>query len=142
MAVYTIGQLARAAGIKIETVRYYERIDLIPYARRNASGYRQYTDEDLKRLHFIAMAKRHGFTLNEIKELLELKVAPDRTCADVRRVAGEKLNDINIKIAELESIKKALESLIKMCRADKDIGQCPILKTFDYTDFNEHNTAD
>ncbi|RMH65327.1 MAG: heavy metal-responsive transcriptional regulator [Calditrichaeota bacterium] len=132
MARYTIGQLARAAGLKIETIRYYERIELIPYAERDASGYRRYTEEDLKRLHFIAMAKRHGFTLREIHELLELRVAPRRTCADVRRVAQEKMHDLEVKIAELKHMKKALQQLITNCQSETPASQCPILDAFDY----------
>lgn len=76
----TIGKFAQSAGVNIETIRFYERKRLM----RKPSGFRLYSDADLKRLNFILMAKRHGFTLTEIKDLLELCVAPQSTCEEVR----------------------------------------------------------
>ncbi len=125
----TIGKLAQATGLNIETIRYYERIELLPYARRNASGYRYYTDDDVHRLHFITLAKRHGFSLNEIRDLLELRVDPERSCEDVRKHARQKVDEINIKIGELEKMKRALLQLIATCHGGGD--ECPILEAFE-----------
>ncbi len=128
---FTIGRLARASGLSIETIRYYERIELLPYARRNASGYRYYDEDDLHRLHFISLAKRHGFSLNEIRELLELRVDPQRTCEDVRRHARQKVEEINVKIGELERMRRALQQLMDSCAAKDGGGECPILEAFE-----------
>ncbi len=128
---FTIGKLARRTGLKIETIRYYERLELLPPPRRTSSGYRHYTEDDVKRLHFIALAKRHGFSLKEIRELLELRVDPQTTCADVRQRALEKVATINEKLEELQRMKKALEKLIGSCRSNEPSSQCTILEAFD-----------
>jgi MerR family transcriptional regulator, copper efflux regulator len=127
----TVGKLAKEANLNIETIRYYERIELLPYAKRNSSGYRYYTDDDIKRLHFIALAKRHGFSLKEIKELLELRVDPVTTCVDVRTRAEEKVKTVDEKIAELQQMKKALKTLINSCHGHEPASECPILEAFD-----------
>lgn len=127
----TIGKLAQIANLNIETIRYYERIELLPYAKRNASGYRYYGNDDLHRLHFIGLAKRHGFSLNEIKELLELRVDPQRSCEDVRQHAKKKVDEIDIKIAELKRIKRALQQLMVSCHGDEPGSDCPILEAFE-----------
>ncbi len=127
----TIGKLAQAANVNIETIRYYERIELLPYAKRNASGYRYYGNDDLHRLHFIGLAKRHGFSLNEIKDLLELRVDPQRSCEDVRQHAQEKVDEINVKITELKQIKRALQQLISTCHQHSPDSDCPILEAFE-----------
>lgn len=128
----TVGKLAKEANLNIETIRYYERIELLPYAKRNSSGFRYYTEDDINRLHFIALAKRHGFSLKEIKELLELRVDPNTTCTDVRNKAQEKVKTINKKIAELQQIKKALKTLIGSCHGHEPASECPILEAFEH----------
>ncbi len=132
----TIGKLANEANLNIETIRYYERIELLPYAKRNSSGYRFYTEDDIKRLHFIALAKRHGFSLKEIKELLELRVDPNTTCTDVRKRAVEKVKTIDEKITELEQMKKALAKLIGSCHGHEPASACPILEAFDEINYS------
>ena len=127
----TIGKLAKETNLNIETIRYYERLELMPEPSRNSSGYRNYSEEDIKRLHFIALAKRHGFSLKEIKELLELRVDPVTTCVDVRSKAENKVNAINGKIAELKQMKKALEKLINSCHGHEPASECPILEAFE-----------
>jgi len=131
MSEIKIGKLAKLTGLNIETVRYYERIELLPYAKRNSSGYRYYGEDDLKRLHFITLAKRHGFSLKEIKELLELRVDPVTTCIDVRTRAEEKVITIDEKINELKQMKKALGKLINSCQGNEPASECPILEAFD-----------
>lgn len=137
METMTIGKLAKRTGLNIETIRYYERIELLPYAKRSGSGYRYYTEADAKRLHFIALAKRHGFSLKEIKELLELRVDPVTTCEDVRTRAEDKVTIINEKINELKKMKKALLTLIDSCHGHEPANECPILEAFEEKDWEK-----
>ncbi len=124
------GQLADCAGINRETIRFYERKGLLPLPLRTAAGYRQYSQEDLKRLQFILSAKRHGFTLAEIKELLKLRVSAQTSCEQVREKALKKIELINEKLQELERIKKSLVYLSQQCHDEALIGECPVLKAF------------
>ena len=123
----TIGQLAGAAGIGVETIRFYEREGLLPKPPRRRSGYRQYPPDALARVLFIRRAKELGFTLKEINELLELRVDPDKSCADVRALAKAKIADVEEKMADLGRIKDALEKLARACRSKGPTSECPIL---------------
>ncbi len=123
----SIGQLAGAAGVRVETVRFYERQGLLPAPPRKRSGYRQYPREAVARVRFIRRAKQLGFTLREIAELLALRVDPDKTCADVRAMAREKIADVEAKLHELERIRIALERLSRQCRGKGPTSECPIL---------------
>jgi len=117
--VLTIGQLAREAGVNIETIRYYERRRLLREPPRTRSGYRQYTDSDLWRLHFIARAKRLGFTLAEIATLM----APDSGGSDDRggsrdsvvAMARAKMQALDVRQKELADTRARLERLIDIC---------------------------
>lgn len=131
MPEFTIGKLAKLADVNIETIRFYERKGILPQPERKASGFRLYTESDLQRLNFIIMAKRHGFTLNEIKELLELRVHPQSTCDEVREKAEHKIKVIDEKLRELKRIKKALQTLAASCHASGPAGDCPILEAFE-----------
>ena len=122
-----IGQLAQRSGVNIDTVRYYEREGLLPKAQRLASGYRVYDESDVKRLRFVRRAKALGFTLVEIRELLELSDHRDDDMATLKTVAIEKIADIEAKIAELERIRAALETLAASCPGHGALEQCPIL---------------
>lgn len=123
----TIGQVARRSGVGIETVRFYEREGLLAKPARTASGYRQFDEEVIARLKFIQRAKELGFTLNEIKELLSLRVAPGISCDEVRTKAEDKITDIDGKIKTLQKMKKALVRLTLEC-CEKDMNaECPIL---------------
>lgn len=132
--VLTIGQLARHAGVGVETIRFYEREGLIAEPERRASGYRQYSKDAVRRVQFIRRAKDLGFTLKEIQELLELRVDPDCGCADVREQARAKVRDIEQRIASLEGMKAALERLAKKCRGRGPTSECPILEELDRED--------
>ena len=131
MTEVTIGKLAQNAGVNIETIRFYERKGIMPKPLRKPGGFRLYTEADLKRLNFILMAKRHGFTLKEIKELLELRVDPHSSCEDVRIKAEEKINLIEDKLRELKRMKKALKTLAASCHGPNPTGDCPILEAFE-----------
>ena len=123
----TIGQLARAAGVGVETVRFYEREGLLAAPPRRRSGYRQYPREAIARVRFIRRAKDLGFTLKEITELLELRIDPEKSCADVRALAKAKIADVEAKIEHLTRIKVALEALARACRGRGPTSDCPIL---------------
>jgi MerR family mercuric resistance operon transcriptional regulator len=128
MDLLTVGQLARQAGVHIETVRYYERRGLIPEPPRRASGYRQYTREDVHRLQFIKRAQELGFSLKDIAELLSLRVDPETTCGDVKARAAAKLADIDDKIRSLRAMKTALTRLAAACTGEGPTSACPILE--------------
>lgn len=123
----TIGQVAQQAEIGVETVRFYEREGLIDNPSRRPSGYRQYEPDVVDRLRFIRRAKDLGFTLREIKELLELRLDPKSNCTDVKPRALAKINEIDSKIATLQRMKEALVKLTRACSGKGTISDCPIL---------------
>jgi len=123
-----IGELAKQANVNIETIRYYERIGLLTEPPRNKSGHRQYSAEALKRTDFIKRCQALGFSLNEIAEILELKITPESTCAEMKSRVAEKLTDVDKKIHELGQIRDALRRLLKKCTGKGPIGSCPILE--------------
>ena len=131
MGPLTIGQVARCAGIGIETVRFYERQGLLEEPARKESGYRQYPEDVVTRLRFIKRGKELGFSLKEIKELLFLRVDPETTCAEVRSRAQAKIADVEEKIQALQRIKKALVGLTAACRGHGPTSECPILDALD-----------
>lgn len=123
-----IGELARRAGVNVDTVRFYEKHGVLPQAQRLESGYRTYGAEDLKRLQFIKRAKALGFTLDDIVELLGLSQRRDGDMAAMRGKAQERLSDVEAKIAELKRVQKALKTLVTDCPGHGELGTCPILK--------------
>lgn len=120
----TISRLAQAAGIGVETIRYYQRIGLLDEPVKPAQGYRVYPQESLTRLHFIARAKQLGFTLNEIKELLILESSD---CQQTQQLASQKLESIQQRIIDLTAIAGSLEQLIDACHEGEDSRPCPII---------------
>lgn len=124
----TIGGLARAAGVGVETVRYYQRRGLLAEPARPAGEIRRYSAEDVKRLRFIRSAQTAGFTLREIAELIALDAADDRV--RVRALAEARVAAIDGKIEELRQAREALAGLASDC-ARKRSGPCPILTAFD-----------
>jgi Cu(I)-responsive transcriptional regulator len=127
----TIGLVARRAGVGVETVRFYERQGLIDEPPRRMSGYREYDEEVVCRLRFIRHAKDLGFTLKEIKELLSLRRDPSTPAAQVKQRAAAKIADIEAKIATLQKMKTALETLTSACRGHGS-GECPLLHALDH----------
>lgn len=127
----TIGKVAKAAGIGTETVRFYERQGLIAAPPRTAAGYRQYPAETVARLRFIRRAKVLGFTLDEIGELLGLRIEGGQSCDAVRSLASEKLADIQRRLTELERMARVLRGLISSCDLDLESDACPILDALD-----------
>jgi MerR family mercuric resistance operon transcriptional regulator len=131
MKPMTIGEVAKAAEIGVETVRFYEREGLIAEPPRRRSGYRQYPPDTVRRLRFIRRAKELGFTLSEIGELLDLRVDPTKSCADVRTLARAKMADIEAKMLDLARIQAALAELVRTCRGKGPTSDCPILDALD-----------
>jgi MerR family mercuric resistance operon transcriptional regulator len=127
----TIGQVAREAGVNIQTIRYYERRGLLPEPPRGDSGYRYYGEEAVKHIRFIRNAKELGFSLKEIGELLSLRLDPEGMSAAVKELAKEKLTDIEDKIDTLQRIRAALEGLIQTCPGCGPVQECPILDALD-----------
>jgi len=139
MQSFTVGEVAKASGVGVETIRFYEREGLIPEPPRRRSGYRQYPSETVRKVRFIRRAKDLGFSLREIGELLSLRVESGTTCADVRMMARTKIGNIEEKLAELETMKGALERLARSCRGKGPTSECPIL---DALDSGEEDDAD
>ncbi len=124
----TIGALARAAEVGIETIRFYERKGLLPEPPRTQAGYRQYTPDTVHRLRFIRRAQGLGFSLAEISELLDLRIAELSACGTVEVRARNKLEQIAEKISELKRIESALKRLVASCEAGEPTSECPILE--------------
>lgn len=131
MKLMTIGNVSKQSGIGVETVRFYEKSGLINEPPRTESGYRQYPPSTVIRIQFIKRAKELGFTLKEIKELLNLRLDPMTTCDDVRQVAEEKQENVQAKIQSLQGIEKALGELIGACAVGGPDGECPILEALE-----------
>lgn len=121
-----IGELARKAGIGVETVRFYERAGLLQEPPRRESGYREYSPESLVRLRFIRHAKTLGFSLPEIQELLSLRRS-ETSCGEVQQRIQTKIEDVRQKIRSLERIEMLLEELVASCGAGNGAGDCPAL---------------
>lgn len=126
MEVLLIGDLARSAGTKVETIRYYERIDLLPAPARTASNYRRYNSLHLGRLSFIRRARDLGFSLAQIRDLLSLSDQKDRPCEAVDCIAREHLREVERKIADLKALHRGLASLIGQCSRGT-IAECRII---------------
>lgn len=131
MESMSIGQVAKRTGVGIETIRFYEREGLIEEPPRRASGYRQYPEAAVSRLHFVRSAKELGFSLREIRELLALRVDPGASCADVKSRVDEKRVEVEEKIRALKRIKKTLAKISAACNEQASLGECPILEALD-----------
>jgi MerR family transcriptional regulator, copper efflux regulator len=127
MDVLTIGQLARQARVNRETVRYYERRRLLQRPSRSVTGYRVFSDDALRRLRFIRHAKMLGFSLEEIRELLALRINSIDTCERVRERTQAKIADIERKIEALQRMTHALRGLVTACSRRRKTDECPIL---------------
>ena len=124
----TIGRAAKQADVTIDTIRFYERRDLLPKPQRTANGYRLYPPETVSRLHFIRRAKGLGFTLDEIRALLKLQDVGGAK-ADVKALTEHKLEQIEIKITDLQLMRDALRKLNTQCSGTGSVSSCPIIET-------------
>lgn len=121
-----IGQLSEQTHCKIETIRYYERIGLLPVPARSDGGYRIYDDNHRRRLSFIRRSRELGFTIDEIRDLLNLVDGDNYTCRDVKTITMEHVESIRQKIADLKKLEKTLSRIASQCTGDAT-PDCPII---------------
>ncbi len=112
---FSIGELAKTTDTKVETIRYYERIGLLPEPGRTSGNYRSYSDEHLGRLSFVRRARDLGFSIEQVRALLGLSDQRDRSCATVDTIAREHLHEVDRKISDLKKLRRELDALIKQC---------------------------
>ena len=122
----TIGKLAAAAGVGVETIRFYQRSGLLPEPKRPSVGYREYREADIQRIRFIKRAQTLGFGLQDVADLLKLD--GPKTCRTTHDLALTKLLAVEGKIEALKSIRKALKLMIRQCELDHESGTCPIIR--------------
>ena len=124
-----IGELARRTGCSVETIRYYERVGVLPRPPRSAGRYRLYDSGDVRRLAFVRRARELGFTLDEVRALLVLSAAnTENTCSEVREVTARHLADVRAKIADLRAMERVLSEAVRRCNAGEVPG-CPLIDT-------------
>lgn len=128
MSALTIGEIARQSGVGVETVRYYERKGLLAEPPRKSSGYRQYQSDTVDQIQFILRSKQLGFTLKEIKGLLNLRLDTSATRSDVREQAHAKVADIEARINDLQRMRDSLKALIEQCHGNGKASGCPIIQ--------------
>lgn len=127
----SIGQVATAAGVNVQTLRYYERVGLMPAPRRSRANYRLYNDETVRMVLFVKRAQELGFTLREVKDLLKLRTVGPAKRDAVRAAAEAKVADIDSRIQDLVAIRAALASLVRTCSCVKSTPTCPILEALE-----------
>ena len=122
------GELSKKTGVNAETIRYYEKIGLMPEPPRSSGGYRVYNDAHLKRLSFIKRCRELGFTLKEIAALLRLVDGGEYTCAEIKGHTLTHLKDVDQKIRDLRKMQRTLRSMVSECE-DELMPQCPIIES-------------
>jgi MerR family transcriptional regulator, mercuric resistance operon regulatory protein len=125
-----IGELSKRSGVNIETIRYYERIRMLPAPPRTASGHRIYAAPDLRILAFIRRSRELGFSLDEIRALLRLGAPGKASCSEVKEIATRHLHDIRAKISDLAKLERLLAKTISRCSGNK-VPDCPVLDILD-----------
>jgi len=123
----TIGRLAAAAEVNVETVRYYQRRGLLREPTRPMGSVRRYSSDDVKRIRFVKRAQQLGFTLDEVANLLQLE--DGRSCRETERLAQQKLVTVQVRIADLRRLRKTLQDLIGRCGVGRGKIACPIIKS-------------
>ncbi len=124
----TIGELARAAGVPTSTVRFYERAGLLKPAGRTASNYRFYDDAAIDRLRFIKAAQASGFTIGDIRALIELRDGTSAPCEEVQALIDTRLAQVREQLDDLRHVKGVLESSMSMCREAEREGRCEVME--------------
>ncbi len=130
-ALFSIGKVAKASQVSVDTIRFYEQKGLITRPTRTAAGYRQFDSEAIRRILFIERAQDCGFTLGEIKDLLGLRNSDDAGCADVKQKLQIKISEVRGRMDELENFLLALEALDEVCSGTGPISECPVLEALD-----------
>lgn len=123
---FPIGTLAQESGVNIETIRYYEKIGVMPKPARSAGGYRLYTGDHLKRLTFVRRGRELGFTLDELRDLLRLVDGHTYTCAEVRALTLDHVTGIRRKIADLKRLERVMTDISSRC-SGRRVPDCPII---------------
>ena len=131
MSTISIGQVARQAGVGVETIRFYEREGLLEEPARGVSGYRQYTEQVVNRIHFIKRAQRLGFSLKEITDLLLLRVDAETSCEEVKQRTEAKIAEVERKLVELQRMRQALLQVASLCIGRGPTDRCPMLDALD-----------
>jgi len=127
----TIGKVAKSCNVNIETVRYYERLQLIPLANRSESGYRLFEPDVIKIIGFIKNAQELGLSLDEIKTLLTMSISEEADCGDIQEIALEKLEAVEQKLTKLKRMKRSLKKLIDACPGKGvPLKDCNIIDSF------------
>ena len=121
-----IGEAAKKSGLKVNTVRYYDQINLIKPIKNKATNYRHYTTADLAKLQFIGKARRFNFSIKECKELLSLYENQNRSSKEVRNLTLTKIAEIDVKLTELENLREQLSHLVNCCKGNER-PECPII---------------
>ena len=127
MELVTIGQIARAARVNVETIRFYQRMNLISEPAKPLGGVRRYSEETVLRVDFIKRAQQLGFSLEEVKALLELEEI--RSCTETHDLAVKKLAAVEARVADLNRIRRMLKKLIGQCEAGNGVIACPIISS-------------
>tara|TARA_R110002110_G_scaffold3665_2_gene18931 strand:+ start:7456 stop:7896 length:441 start_codon:yes stop_codon:yes gene_type:complete len=127
IAMLTIGTLARRTGTKVQTIRYYEQIGLMPEPGRTAGGQRRYGEADLDRLAFVRHARQLGFTLEAIRELLDLSDHPGKSCQEADQIARRQLRQVELRMARLEALRTELERMVHECSGG-NTADCRVLE--------------
>jgi MerR family transcriptional regulator, mercuric resistance operon regulatory protein len=122
----TIGALSRRTGVNIETIRFYERTAVLPRPPRSAGGHRVYDEDYLKRLSFVRRSRELGFSLDEVRALLRLVDGGRYTCAEVKAITLDHLEDIRRKVADLRRLERTLSEVAGKCRGEK-VPECPVI---------------
>jgi MerR family mercuric resistance operon transcriptional regulator len=123
--ILTIGRLASAAGVNVETVRYYQRRGLVAEPERPLNGIRRYSEDNVRRIRFVKRAQELGFTLSEVANLLALE--DGRSCRETRELAGRKLAIVEARLADLNRLRRTLRDLIARCDTSRGKISCPII---------------
>ncbi len=141
METLRTAEVARLAGVNIETLRFYERKGILPEPPRRASGYREYPPEAVERVRFVKRTQELGFSLNEAQDLLGLREMTRAKSDRVRRVVLAKLEEVDHKIRDLEAIKRSLTELVDACDGQKTIASCSIIESLSGCDVCEGGDA-
>ena len=126
-ALFRIGDLAKQAGVKVVTIRYYEQAGLMPVCERTSGNYRVYAQEHLQRLNFVRRCRELGFTLVQIKDLLQLSASQSPTCADVCNVATDHLKEVESKITDLKRLAFELRRIGSSCDGKQSSAECRLI---------------
>ena len=129
MSTYRIGDVGKQLGLTADTLRYYEKMGLLPRINRTASGIRLYNNKDISRLKFIQRAQKMDFTLAEIKDLLQMREDPQHARIDVRELSHRKLADIENRLQDLTTLRNELTLLVNLCTGSES--GCPIIEGID-----------